>query len=82
MCLFCPDVTRYSTQDEQLTPACEFMYYGASTLLVFAMQRLWVTVVGVYRQLLYRHCSEPLKPMAPVDRSDRARETVHIYGGT
>jgi hypothetical protein len=54
----------------------------ASTLLVFALQRLGVTVAGVYRQLLYRHCSEPLEHMTPVDRADRARETVHIYGGT
>jgi hypothetical protein len=40
-----------------------------------------VTVAGVYRQL-YRHCSEPLESMAPVDRAvwDRARETVHIHG--
>jgi hypothetical protein len=42
-----------------------------------------VTVAGVYRQL-YRHCSESLEHMAPVDRAvlARARETVHIYGGT
>jgi (2Fe-2S) ferredoxin len=45
--------------------------------------RLEVTVAGVYRQL-YRHSSEPLEPMAPVDRAAwaRARETVHIYGDT
>jgi hypothetical protein len=28
-----------------------------------------VTVAGVYREL-YRHCSEPLGHMAPVDRAD------------
>jgi hypothetical protein len=58
---------------------------GASRLLVlwFVAQRLGVNVTGVYRQL-YRHCSEPLELMAPVDRSvwARAHETVHIYGGT
>jgi hypothetical protein len=39
-----------------------------------------VIVAGVYRQL-YRHCSEPLEHMAPVDPAAwaRARETVHIY---
>jgi hypothetical protein len=54
---------------------------GASTLLVLVLQRLGVTVVGVYRQL-YRHCSEPLEHMAPVDRAawDRAREIIHICG--
>jgi hypothetical protein len=52
----------------------------ASTLLVLVLQRLEVTVAGVYRQLLYRHCSEPLEPRAAVDRATRARKTVHIYG--
>jgi hypothetical protein len=57
---------------------------GASRLFVLVLQRLGVTVAGVYRQLLYRHCSEPLEYMAPVDRGTwaRARETVHIYGNT
>jgi hypothetical protein len=60
---------------------------GTPRLLVFVLelvlQRLRVTVAGVYRQL-YRHCSEPLEPMAPVDRVawPRACETVHIYGDT
>lgn len=54
-----------------------------STLLTLVPQRLRVTAAGVNRQL-YRHCSEPLEPMAQVDRAAlvRARETVHIYGGT
>jgi hypothetical protein len=51
--------------------------------LVLVLQILGVTVAGVYRHL-YRHCSEPLEPMATVDRAAWAsvRETVHIYGGT
>jgi hypothetical protein len=42
-----------------------------------------VTVVAVRRHFC-RHCSEPLDPMASVDCDAwaRARETVHIYGGT
>jgi hypothetical protein len=46
---------------------------------VFVLQRLGVTVAGVYR-----HYSEPLEHMAPVDRTAWAkdRETVHIYGDT
>jgi hypothetical protein len=54
---------------------------GASRLFVLVLQRLGVTVASVYRRL-YRHCSEPPEHMAPVDRAARARETVHIYGGT
>jgi hypothetical protein len=51
--------------------------------LVLVLQRLRVTIASVYRQL-YRHCSETLEPMAPVDLTGwaRARETVHIYGDT
>jgi hypothetical protein len=51
--------------------------------LVPMLKIISVTVAGVYRQL-YRHCSEPLEPMAPVDSAAWAldRETVHIYGGT
>jgi hypothetical protein len=32
---------------------------------------------------LYRHCSEPIEPTAPVDRAAcvRAREAVHTYEG-
>jgi hypothetical protein len=54
--------------------ACDL---GASRLLV--LQGLGLNVAGVYRQL-YRHCSEPLEHMAPVDRAawTRAREAVHI----
>jgi hypothetical protein len=50
---------------------------------MLGLQSVGVTVVCVYRQL-YRHCSEPLEHMAPVERTAwaRARETVHIYGGT
>jgi hypothetical protein len=53
-------------------------------MLVLVLKRLGVTVAGVYRQPLYRHCSEPLEHMAPVDRAAwaKARETVHIYGDT
>jgi hypothetical protein len=50
-------------------------YKGTSTLLALlwlVLQRLVVTVTGVYRQL-YRHCSEPLEPMAPVVRDTWAR---------
>jgi hypothetical protein len=37
----------------------------------------------LYRHL-YRHCSQPLEPMAAVDRDAwaRATETVHFYGDT
>jgi hypothetical protein len=49
--------------------------------LGLALQRLGVTVAGVYGQL-YGHCSEPLVHMASVDRAAWVRETVHIYGGT
>jgi hypothetical protein len=52
-----------------------------SDVSILLVHKLGVTVARVYRQL-YRHCSEPLEHMAPVDRSARARETVHIYGGT
>jgi hypothetical protein len=42
------------------------------------------TLAGVYRQLLYRHCSELFEHMAAVDRTtwNHARETSHIYGIT
>jgi hypothetical protein len=57
--------------------------YCASRLLMLVLQRFAVTIAGVYRQL-YRHCSEHLEPMAPVDRAAwaRVRKTVHINGGT
>jgi hypothetical protein len=50
---------------------------------MFVLQRLGVTVAGVYGQL-YRHCSEQLENMAPADSAARARarETVHICEGT
>jgi hypothetical protein len=50
-------------------------------LLGLVLQRLRVTVAGVYRQL-HRHCTEPLESMASVDClvRFRARKTVHIYG--
>jgi hypothetical protein len=51
---------------------------------VVGLQRLGVTVPGVYRQPLYRQCSEPPEHTALVDRAacDCAREAVHIYLGT
>jgi hypothetical protein len=68
-------------QDEWRKPkdAFRLLVLGLGVVL----QRLGVTVAGVYRQLC-RHCSEPLEHMAPIDCAAlaRARETVHIYGGT
>lgn len=46
------------------------------------MLELAMAVVALYRQLLYRHCSEPLQHVAVADRTAwvQASETVHIYG--
>jgi hypothetical protein len=43
------------------------------------LQKLGVAFASVCRQLLYRHCSEPLMSTAVVGRS---RDTVHVYGCT
>jgi hypothetical protein len=53
---------------------------GSSELFVAVLQKVGVTVAGVYRPLLYRHCREPLEHTAPLHRAvrTRARETVHI----
>jgi hypothetical protein len=72
-----------------IIPPCAYIIkvtsYGASRflMLVLELQRLGVTVVGVYRQI-YRHCTEHRERMAPADRAAcvRAGETVHIYSGT
>jgi hypothetical protein len=63
--------------------SCSFKCAKRLHVLVLVVQRLGVTVAGVYRQL-YWHCSEPLEHKAQVNRAAwaRARETVHIYGDT
>jgi hypothetical protein len=55
-------------------------YTWMGSALYSVLQRLGVTVAGVYRQF-HKHWSEPLELMARVAWA-RARETVHIYGGT
>jgi hypothetical protein len=78
-------------ESEWLLPVCADSYSAdtianrsGTRLRFIALQRVWVTVAGVCRQLLCRHYSEPIGHTAAVHRAAcvRARETVHIHGDT